>query len=146
MRLALVPLLLAATVPIGVAAPPAGAMQAGPAACGRALPAEADADSFGGDAAPLVRETGTRFAAAATGLCGAGALRAADLAPFTRLLVRKAEGAAEPTVYDDAEQGPDTLILEFGFAGDTAPAQAAIGAAIRCWRQPERAGCDQGGE
>jgi hypothetical protein len=146
MRLVLVPLLLAASIP-AIAAPPSKALQAAPAACGRALPAEADAESFGGgDASRLARSTGANFAAAATRACAAGTLRAADLAPFVRLRVRKTEGAGEPTVYDDAEQGPDTLILEFGFAGGAAPAEAAIGTALRCWRQPDRAGCDQGGE
>jgi hypothetical protein len=72
-------------------------------------------------------------------------LRAADLAAFTHLVVRNAEGTSEPVVYDDAEQGAENLILEYAFAGG-APSEAAIGTAIRCWRQPETAGCDQGGD
>ena len=143
MRIALVGLLLAgASLP---AAPPALAAQASAARCGGALRPEADAESFaaaGRDAGALARETGTNFVAAASSLCGSGALRAAHLAPFTRLVVRNAEGNTDPVVYDDAEQGPDSLILEYAFIG-AAPSAAAIGNAIRCWREPTRAGCDQ---
>lgn len=134
--------LFAAAGLAAVAAPSAEAMQPG---CGAALRAEADAESFAADGERLARETATNFTAAATQLCGSGGLRAADLAAFTRLLVRNTEGASEPIVYDDAEQGPDTLILEYGFT-PAAPSQAAIGRAIRCWRQPETTGCDQGGD
>ncbi len=140
MRIALVALLAAGSL-AGVAAPSADATQdAG--GCGSALRPEADADSFTGDADRLARETAANFAAAAARLCGSGALRAADLRAFSRLLVRNTAGAVDPIVYDDAEQGPDTLILEYGFSG-AAPAETAIGSAIRCWREPTRAGCDQ---
>jgi len=130
------------------ALPEASAAQTG--GCGRALVPQADAESFSAagrdaDAARLAQETGANFVAAATRLCGAGTLRAADLAAFTHLVVRNAEGTAEPVVYDDAEQGAENLILEYAFAGG-APGEAAIGTAIRCWRQPETAGCDQGGD
>jgi len=134
----------------GLAAlPEAAAAQAG--SCGGALVPQADAESFSAagrdaDVARLARETGTNFVAAASRLCGAGTLRAADLAAFTHLVVRNAEGTSEPVVYDDAEQGAENLILEFAFADGPAPSEAAIGTAIRCWRQPETAGCDQGGD
>ena len=70
------------------ALPEAGAAQA--AGCGGALVPQADAESFTAagrdvDSARLARETGANFVAAATRLCGSGALRAADLAAFTRL-------------------------------------------------------------
>jgi len=140
MRIAFFALLAAASL-AGLGATSADAMQAANG-CGSALRPEADADSFTGDADRLARETGANFAAAAARLCGSGALRAADLRLFTRLLVRNTEGAVDPIVYDDAEQGPDTLILEYGFSS-AAPAETAIGNAIRCWRDPTRAGCDQ---
>lgn len=142
MRTGLIATLLAGAV-AALPAPPATAAQPAQGGCGAALRAEADAESFTADGARLARETGTNFVAAASRLCAAGALRAADLAPFTRLLVRNAEGAAGPTVYDDAEQGQDAIILEYAFAG-AAPAPGAIETALRCWREPERAGCDQG--
>ncbi len=141
MRVALLALSLAGVI----AAASALAAQPATGGCGTALRAEADAESFRADGARLARETATNFVAAAARLCTAGALRAADLAPFTRLVVRNAEGTADPNVYDDPEQGADALILEYAFTG-AAPAQGAIETALRCWRQPERAGCDQGGE
>ncbi|HKR24525.1 MAG TPA: hypothetical protein VJS15_04645, partial [Allosphingosinicella sp.] len=91
--------------------------------------------------AALAQATGTAFAAAASRLCASGVVTRAHLAPFSRLLVRNAEGAAEPAVYDDAEERPGALIIEYAFADGGAPAQAAIESAIRCWRDPEREGC-----
>jgi len=118
-------------------------------ACGRALTVEPDLASFEmsqneGDPAAQSREAAARFADAATRLCGTPVLRAADLARFSRLLVASTDGALEPVVYDDAEQGPDTIILEYAFPDGAAPGEEAIATAIRCWRQPETAGCDQG--
>jgi hypothetical protein len=146
MRILFAALLLAAGAAV---LPGAGAAQA--PGCGGGLVPQADTESFTAagrdvDSARLARETAANFTAAATRLCGSGALRAADLAAFTHLLVRNAEGTAEPVVYDDAEQGAENLILEFAFAEGGPPSEAAIGTAIRCWRRPETAGCDQGGD
>jgi hypothetical protein len=146
MRIALLSLLAAGA--IAAAAGPAAGQRAG-AGCRLSLPAEAEAASFadsGRSAAPartaaLARETGTAFAAAASSLCASGAVTRAQLAPFSRLLVRNAEGAAAPNIYDDAEERPGSLIIEYAFADGGAPAQPAIEAAIRCWRDPERDGC-----
>ena len=136
---------------LGSLACPAPAAQAQSRACRISLRAEAEAASFadaGRGAAPartaqLATQTGAAFAAAASHLCASGVIRPAHVAPFSRLVVRNAEGAAEPAVYDDAEQLPGALIIEFAFAGGGAPAQAAIETAIRCWRDPERAGCGE---
>lgn len=146
MRILILALLLAGPAAAAPAPPVSKAMQTPAAGCGAALRAEADAESFSADGARLTRETGTAFVAAATRLCAAGALRPAHLAPFARLLVRSSDVSADPVVYDDAEQGADALILEYAFPGGRAPAAAAIETALRCWREPTRAGCDQGGE
>jgi hypothetical protein len=150
MRSSLVALLaaggFAAMIAPGQALPPARAA-AGAAACHLSLRAEADADSFasanraaGATRARLVQETGTNFAAAASHLCAAGVVRATNLARYQRLLVRNAEGATEPKIYDDAEEQAGALIIEYVFDGE-APAPAAIETALRCWRNPQRAGC-----
>lgn len=145
MRIGLLTLLaagaLAATASPALAAAPARA------GCSLSLPAEADGESFemagrasGADRARLVMQTGAAFAAAASHLCGSGVVRAANLRPFSRLLVRNAEGATEPNVYDDAEGSPGALIIEYVFESSP-PAQAAIEHALRCWRNPQAAGC-----
>lgn len=125
------------------AAPPARA-----AACRfAALPAAPDTQSFssaGRDAArsaALAQQTGAAFAAAAAHLCASGVVRPANLARYRRLLVRNAEGADNPNIYDDAEEQPGALIVEFAFADGPAPTQAALEAALRCWRNPRGAGC-----
>lgn len=135
----------------GALAASAGSAQAqgGGAGCQLSLRAEAESASFadsGRSAAPartaaLAQATGTAFAAAASHLCASGVVTRANLAPFSRLLVRNAEGAADPAVYDDAEERPGALIIEYAFADGGAPAQAAIETALRCWRDPEREGC-----
>jgi len=145
MRVAFLALLAAGA--LAGAAAPAAAQGAG--GCRLSLRAEAEAASFaeaGRNAAPariqqLARETGAAFAAAASRLCASGVVTAAHLRPFSRLLVRNAEGAAEPNVYDDAEEQPGALIIEFAFTDAGAPAPAAIENALRCWRDPERDGC-----
>jgi hypothetical protein len=121
-------------------------MQAAPTGCGAALRAEADTESFPANAATLTQATGAAFVTAATHLCTAGGLRPADLTRFHRLLVRASETANGVVIYDDAEQGEDALILEYGFTNGAAPAAPAIETALRCWKDPARAGCDQGGE
>ncbi|HYN45931.1 MAG TPA: hypothetical protein VES64_04495 [Allosphingosinicella sp.] len=148
MRTALLSLVAAGA--LGAAAGPAAA-QGAHGACHISLRAEAEPASFadaGRNAAAartaqLARETGAAFAAAASRLCASGAIRRAHVAPFSRLLVRNAEGAADPAVYDDSEQQPGALIIEYAFAGGGAPAPAAIETAIRCWRDPERVGCGE---
>jgi hypothetical protein len=128
---------------LGASAPAAAAQRARPA-CQLSLPAGPDAASFttaGRSGAQLAQAVGATFAAAASHLCAAGVVRAANLRPYRRLLVRNAEGAAEPNIYDDAEEQPGALILEYAFAGGPAPTQAAIEAALRCWRNPNGAGC-----
>lgn len=151
MRISLLALLAAGALAAGAGMPAMEAFAAQPAAggCRLSLRAEADPESFVGagraaDAARvagLIRDSGTNFAAAASHLCAAGVVRPTNLRPFSRLLVRNAEGAADPAIYDDAEEAPGALILEYAFAGGGAPPQAAIETALRCWRQPEGAGC-----
>lgn len=136
---------------IGGFAAAAQAAQPTPAGCRIALRAEAETSSFaaaGRNATPartteLARATGAAFNAAASRLCAAGVVRRAHVAPFSRLLIRNAEGAAEPNIYDDAEEQPGSLIIEYAFTDGGAPGQAAIEAAIRCWRDPEREGCGE---
>ena len=147
MRIALFALLLAGGV--AALAAPASALQ--PAGCAASIRPQADSESFtaagrDADTAALVQSTGANFAAAAQRLCAAGTVRVAELAGFSTLVVRNAEGTAEPVVYDDAEQGEENVILEYAFVEGAAPSEAALGTAIRCWRRPESAGCDQGGD
>jgi len=115
------------------------------AGCHVALAASADAESFtnagrsGGAAS--AQQTGAVFASAAAHLCAAGVVRPANLARYRSLLVRDAEGASDPNIYDDAEEHPGALIIEFAFAGGGPPTQAQVEAALRCWRNPHGAGC-----
>ena len=115
------------------------------AGCHIALPASADTESFtnagrsGGGAS--AQQTGTIFAAAANHLCASGVVRPAHVARYRSLLVRDAEGATDPNVYDDAEEHPGALIIEFAFADAGPPTQAQVEAALRCWRNPHGAGC-----
>lgn len=144
MRVMLLSLLAA-----GAVAASAGPGLAQGTGCQLSLPARAETQTFaeaGHDASPartsaLAEATGRAFAAAASRLCASGVVTRAQLAPFTFLLVRNAEGADEPGVYDDMEQNPGALIVEYAFADGGAPPQAAIEAGIRCWRDPEREGC-----
>jgi len=147
MRIALFMTLTAAA--LAGAAAPAFAAQPARAACHLSLRAEPDGQSFAdagrstapGRPAQLASATGTVFAAAASHLCASGVVRAPNLARYNRLLVRNAEGAAEPNIYDDAEEQAGALIIEFAFADGGAPAQAAVETALRCWRNPQGAGC-----
>ena len=111
MRIGLPPSLAAGA--FAAAASPSLAAPASRGACALSLRAEADGESFdmagrasGAERARLVAQTGAAFAAAASRLCAAGVVRAANLRPSSRLLVRNAEGATEPNVYDDAEGSP----------------------------------------
>jgi hypothetical protein len=138
---------LVATSGPGLALPPAHAAAAPAAGCHLALRAQADDDSFtaanraaGAARTRLVQETGANFAAAASHLCASGVVRAPNLARYRQLLVRDAEGATEPNIYDDAEEHPGALIIEYVFDAH-APTQAEIETALRCWRDPHRAGC-----
>lgn len=137
-------LILAAAGAITVAAPAYAAQRPRPA-CVPALRAVPDAASFtaaGRARGPaLAQAVGVNFSAAVTSMCAAGTLRAGAFARYRRLLVRNAEGADTPNIYDDAEEQPGALILEYAFAGGPAPTRAAIEAALRCWRNPEAAGC-----
>lgn len=129
---------------------PAHAAAAQPAAggaCHLSLPAEADGETFemaerasGAARARLVQQTGINFAAAASHLCASRVVTAANLRPYNKLLVRNAEGATEPNVYDDAEEHAGALIIEYVF-DSTAPTQAQIEHALRCWRNPQAQGC-----
>ncbi len=136
-----------------VASPaPAAAAQAAPArpaagACQLSLRAEADGESFemaerasGPARDRLVQQTATNFAAAASHLCASRVVTAANLRPYNKLLVRNAEGATEPNVYDDAEEHAGALIIEYVFES-AAPTQAQIEHALRCWRNPQTPGC-----
>ena len=125
----------------------AAAAQAAGAACQLSLPAEADGESFdmaeratGAARTRLVQQTGANFAAAAAHLCAARVVTAANLRPYNKLLVRNAEGATEPNVYDDAEEHAGALIIEYVFES-AAPTQAQIEHALRCWRNPQAQGC-----
>jgi hypothetical protein len=139
MRIALLSLI--ATGALTATATPAAAAQPARGACALSLRAEADAESFdSAERARLVEQTGANFAAAASHLCVSGVVRAANLARFSKLLVRDAEGATEPNVYDDPEGSPGALIIEYVFDG-AAPTQTAIEHALRCWRNPRQAGC-----
>ena len=147
MRIGLLMLISAGAI-AGAASPSIGAAPARPA-CHIALRAEADTQSFadaGRDATParttqLTNATGTAFATAANHLCASGAVRPANFTRYNRLLVRNAEGAAEPNVYDDAEEQAGALIIEYAFTNGGPPAQPAIEHALRCWRNPQGAGC-----
>lgn len=126
---------------------PLSAQPAAGGACALSLRAEVDGESFDMLEAPsgaardrLVQQTGTNFAAAASRLCAARVVTATTLRPYTRLLVRAAAAATEPTVYDDAEEQPGALIVEFAF-GTAAPTAAQIEHGLRCWRNPQAQGC-----
>ena len=139
--------ILAVAGAIGTSAPAMAVPPARPAAagCHIALPASPDAESFTNagrsGAAALAQQTGTVFTAAVNHLCAAGTVRPANVARYRSLLVRDAEGAADPNIYDDAEEHAGALIIEYAFAGDAPPSQAQIEAALRCWRNPQGAGC-----
>ena len=94
-----------------------------------------------GGGAASATQTGTVFAAAANHLCASGVVRPINVARYRSLLVRDAEGASDPNIYDDAEEHPGALIIEFAFADAGPPTQAQIEAALRCWRNPHGAGC-----
>jgi hypothetical protein len=141
-------LMLAAAGAIGASTPALAVPPARPgagAACHIALAASPDNESFtnagrsGGAAS--AQQTGTIFAAAANHLCATGIVRPANFARYRSLFVRDAEGAASPNIYDDAEEHPGTLIIEFAFAGAGSPSQAQVEAALRCWRNPHGPGC-----
>jgi hypothetical protein len=126
---------------------PSLAQPASGGACSLSLRAEADGESFvtagraeGAAQARLVQQTGTNFAAAATRLCAARVVAAAHLRPYNRLLVRNAEAATEPNIYDDAEEQAGALIIEYVFES-AAPSAAQIERALRCWRNPQLQGC-----
>lgn len=122
-----------------------GARPAATAGCNIALTARPDTDSFTAanraNGAALTQATGVAFSAAATHLCASGIVRPAHLARYRSLMVRNAEGATDPNIYDDAEEHPGVLIIEFAFADGGPPTQAQIEAAMRCWRNPHGAGC-----
>ena len=143
-------LALAAAGGLAALAPGHQADAAQPAAggaCSLSLRAEADGESFemaerasGAARDRLVQQTGANFAAAASRLCAARVVTAANLRPYNRLLVRNAEAATEPNIYDDAEEQAGALIIEFVFES-AAPSAAQIEHALRCWRNPQLAGC-----
>jgi hypothetical protein len=142
-------LALAAAGALAALASPGHAAAAQPAggACSLSLRAEADGETFdmaeratGAARDRLVQQTGANFAAAASHLCASRVVTAANLRPYTRLLVRNAEGATEPNIYDDAEENAGALIIEYVFE-NAAPTQAQIEHALRCWRNPQLRGC-----
>src|SRR5215217_7129220 len=110
---------ISALAPALAVAPARPAARPATAGCRIALPATADNESFtnagrsGGAAS--AQQTGTVFAAAASHLCASGVVRPANVARYRSLLVRDAEGAADPNIYDDAEEHPGALIIEFAF-------------------------------
>ena len=147
MRVKLLALAAAGALAALAGSGPGHAFQPAGGACTFNLPAEADGESFemagraeGAAQAALVQQTGRNFAQAAARLCTARGLTAAHLRPYRKLLVRNAEAATEPTVYDDAEEQPGALIIEYVFES-AAPSAAQIERALRCWRNPQMAGC-----
>lgn len=147
MKLKLMALVAAGTLAAFAAPAERASAQAAGGACSLSLRAEADSESFemagraeGAAQARLVQQTGTNFAAAASHLCAARVVTAANLRPYTRLLVRNAEAATEPNIYDDAEEQAGALIIEFVFES-AAPTQQQIEHALRCWRNPAGQGC-----
>lgn len=125
----------------------AAAQPAAGGACSLSLRAEVDGESFdmldvasGAARDRLVQQTGANFAAAASRLCASRVVTAANLRPYNKLLVRAGAAATEPNVYDDAEEQPGALIVEFAFS-TTAPTQAQIEHGLRCWRNPQAQGC-----
>src|ERR1043165_6759876 len=101
-------------------------------ACSLSLRAEVDGESFDMLEAPsgaardrLVQQTGANFAAAASHLCASRVVTAANLRPYSKLLVRAAAAATEPNIYDDAEEHAGALIIEYVFES-AAPTQAQI--------------------
>jgi hypothetical protein len=150
MRMKLKLLALAAAAGLAAIAgqgPAASAQPATGGACSLSLRAEADGESFdmldvpsGAARAQLVQQTGANFAAAASHLCASRVVTAANLRPYNRLIVRAAAAATQPNVYDDAEEAQGALIVEFAFER-TAPSQAQIEHGLRCWRNPQAAGC-----
>ena len=149
MRMKMKLLALASAGLLAALASPAHAAAAQPAggACRLSLPAEADGETFemaerasGPARDRLVQQTGANFAAAASHLCASRVVTAANLRPYNKLLVRNAEGATEPNVYDDAEEHAGVLIIEYVFES-AAPTQAQIEHALRCWRNPQAQGC-----
>lgn len=149
MRMKLKLLTLAAAGALAAFAGPGRQAAAQPAggACSLSLRAEADGESFemagrasGAARARLVQQTGANFAAAASRLCASRVVTAANLRPYNKLLVRNAEAATEPNIYDDAEEHPGALIIEYVFES-AAPTQAQIEHGLRCWRNPQAQGC-----
>jgi hypothetical protein len=147
MRTGLLILLAAGGLAAGAPATAAQPARTARPACQLSLRAAPDTPSFAGagrnaaSAPALAQAAGATFAAAASHLCAVGVVRPAHLAAYRRLLVRNAEGADEPNIYDDAEEQPGALILEYAFAGGAGPTRAAVEAALRCWRNPQAAGC-----
>ena len=146
MRMKLLALAAAGAV-AALASPAHAAAQPAGGACSLSLRAEADGESFemaeraaGPARDRLVQQTGANFAAAASHLCAARVVTAANLRPYNKLLVRNAEGATEPNVYDDAEENAGALIIEYVF-DNAAPTQTQIEHALRCWRNPQAQGC-----
>ena len=147
MKLKLLTLAVAAALAAFAGPGRAAAAQAAGGACALSLRAEADGETFdmaeratGAARDRLVQQTGANFAAAASHLCASRVVTAANLRPYNKLLVRNAEGASEPNIYDDAEENAGALIIEFVF-DSTAPTQAQIEHALRCWRNPQLQGC-----
>ena len=142
-------LTLAAAGALAAFASPGHKASAQPAggACSLSLRAEADGESFemagrasGAARDRMVQQTGANFAAAASHLCASRVVTAANLRPYSKLLVRAAAAATEPNIYDDAEEQPGALIIEYVFES-AAPTQAQIEHGLRCWRNPQAQGC-----
>jgi hypothetical protein len=149
MRMKLKLLTLAAAAALVAFASPGHKASAQPAGgtCSLSLRAEADGESFemagrasGAARDRMVQQTGANFAAAASHLCASRVVTAANLRPYSKLLVRNAEAATEPNIYDDAEEQPGAVIIEYVFES-AAPTQAQIEHGLRCWRNPQAQGC-----
>jgi hypothetical protein len=103
--------------------------------------AQAGYDSSARRLAGLAAQTRDRFAAAARRLCARGTLRPADLARFHELIVQNGEGATEPVLYRDRGMKAGSYFLQFAFQNGGPPDAAAFEQALRCWKDPDEAGC-----
>ena len=118
------------------------------AACHLSLRAAPDTQSFAARRpqrrarAALAQETGAAFAAAASHLCAVGRRPRRPSRPLPPAAGPQCRGRRPtPNIYDDAEEQPGALIIELPSPTGRPPTQAAIEAALRCWRNPNGAGC-----
>ncbi|HEX8224318.1 MAG TPA: hypothetical protein VF605_10935 [Allosphingosinicella sp.] len=123
------------------AAPPASACAISVEAAADGSFAQAGWDGRPQRLVPLARLTRQRFEATARRLCGAGALRPADLARFRRLVVQNGEGATEPLLYRTPDMPAGSWVFQYAFQDGGPPPAEEFERALRCWKNPKMAGC-----